>query len=446
VRAIVVLGDTLLDRTITGAMERVTPECCPVVEETDTLDRPGGAALAAMAVAADGDTVTLVTALSSDPGGRQLRQMLWQAGVGVVDLGLDGPTPEKLRVRAGDHTVIRIDRSCSPVAPTGRWTADAARTVERADGVLVSDYGRGLAAAREIRRVLERRAPHVPVVWDPHPRGASPTAGADLLTPNIDEARSWLGRAQPFGSFEELVAASQELARTRGAKVALTMGERGAVLAETGRPPLVVPARSVLGDTCGAGDRFAARILHERAHGADAAHAVAAAVRAAAAFVATGRLDGGALPASDAVALAAELRRTDRRVVVAGGCFDLLHAGHVAMLEAARSLGDGLIVCLNSDRSVRALKGPGRPLVGQADRRRVLEALSCVDAVHVFDELTPCHALELLRPHLFCKGGDYSEADLPERTVLEAWGGQVALVPFVDGRSSSDLIQLAKVS
>jgi D-beta-D-heptose 7-phosphate kinase/D-beta-D-heptose 1-phosphate adenosyltransferase len=140
------------------------------------------------------------------------------------------------------------------------------------------------------------------------------------------------------------------------------------------------------------------------------------------------------------------LRRTGRRLVVAGGCFDLLHTGHVSFLEAARALGDALIVCLNSDRSVRALKGPGRPLVGQADRRRVLEALACVDAVHVFDEVTPCEALRTLRPHLFCKGADYRQAELPEEPVLAGWGGQVVLLPYVAGHSSTELIELARVS
>jgi D-beta-D-heptose 7-phosphate kinase / D-beta-D-heptose 1-phosphate adenosyltransferase len=173
---------------------------------------------------------------------------------------------------------------------------------------------------------------------------------------------------------------------------------------------------------------------------------VTAAVAAAGHFVASGRLELGEDGDRDAIALAAELRRTGRRLVVAGGCFDLLHTGHVSFLEAARALGDALIVCLNSDRSVRALKGPGRPLVGQADRRRVLEALACVDAVHVFDEVTPCEALRALRPHLFCKGADYRQAELPEEPVLAGWGGQVVLLPYVAGHSSTELIELARVS
>jgi D-beta-D-heptose 7-phosphate kinase/D-beta-D-heptose 1-phosphate adenosyltransferase len=126
--------------------------------------------------------------------------------------------------------------------------------------------------------------------------------------------------------------------------------------------------------------------------------------------------------------------------VAAGGCFDLLHAGHVRLLEAARALGDCLVVCLNSDESVRRLKGPGRPVVPEDDRAQVLLGLGCVDAVAVFGEDTPAAVLERLRPHLFVKGGDYGTRDLPEAEVLARWGGEAVLVPYLEGRSSSRLL------
>jgi len=131
-------------------------------------------------------------------------------------------------------------------------------------------------------------------------------------------------------------------------------------------------------------------------------------------------------------------------VVAAGGCFDILHAGHIELLESARALGDCLVVCLNSDRSIRRLKGPGRPIVDEADRRRILEALQCVDAVAVFDEPTPARLLEELRPHVFAKGADYCAEQLPERAVLATWGGSVAILPLAGARSTSSLIELVK--
>jgi rfaE bifunctional protein nucleotidyltransferase chain/domain len=131
-------------------------------------------------------------------------------------------------------------------------------------------------------------------------------------------------------------------------------------------------------------------------------------------------------------------------VVATGGCFDLLHAGHVGTLEAARALGDCLVVCLNSDDSVRRLKGASRPLVPQADRARVLEALEPVDAVVVFDEDTPVEVLGTIRPDVWVKGGDYTGAELPEATLLREWGGQSVVLPYLEGRSTSRLVEAAE--
>jgi rfaE bifunctional protein nucleotidyltransferase chain/domain len=139
--------------------------------------------------------------------------------------------------------------------------------------------------------------------------------------------------------------------------------------------------------------------------------------------------------------VAERVRAAGGTVVATGGCFDLLHAGHIHTLEAARALGDCLIVCVNSDASVRRLKGDARPVVGEADRVRLLGALACVDAVAVFDDDTPVRALEGLRPHVFVKGGDYGIADLPEAALLQQWGGEVVIVPYLEGRSSTHLMR-----
>jgi rfaE bifunctional protein nucleotidyltransferase chain/domain len=161
--------------------------------------------------------------------------------------------------------------------------------------------------------------------------------------------------------------------------------------------------------------------------------------------------DGGTADREAAAGVVARVRARGGTVVATGGCFDLLHAGHVATLEAARRLGDCLIVCLNSDASVRALKGPDRPVVGQADRARLLAALGCVDAVVVFDETTPHAVLSWLRPDVWVKGGDYSGGhgagagnDLPEADLIARWGGQAVVVPYLDGRSTTGMIAAAR--
>jgi D-beta-D-heptose 7-phosphate kinase/D-beta-D-heptose 1-phosphate adenosyltransferase len=216
----------------------------------------------------------------------------------------------------------------------------------------------------------------------------------------------------------------------------------------------VMPAPATTGgDPCGAGDRFAATAAGLLADGALPSEAVAGAVAAATAYVTTGGpttidLDPPTPPGTPdphplerARALIAVVRARGGTVVATGGCFDLLHAGHVATLASARALGDCLVVCLNSDDSVRRLKGLERPLVPEVDRVAVLEALGCVDAVVPFDERTPEAVLERLRPDVFAKGGDYALAELPEAALLGSWGGQAVVLPYLEGRSTTQLMK-----
>jgi rfaE bifunctional protein nucleotidyltransferase chain/domain len=233
----------------------------------------------------------------------------------------------------------------------------------------------------------------------------------------------------------------------RAGAVCVTLGHRGALLSYGDGAPYVVPARPLdAGDPCGAGDRFAATAALALGAGLTPAEAVQAAVEAATGFVAAGGAAGLATqptqrpPGPAVLETVAEVRQRGGRVVATGGCFDLLHAGHVQLLTEARRLGDCLVVCLNSDASVRRLKGPDRPVASQQDRRRVLEALRCVDGVVVFAEDTPVRVLERLRPDVWVKGGDYALQELPETPVVQSWGGQVVLLPYVAGRSSSGLL------
>jgi rfaE bifunctional protein nucleotidyltransferase chain/domain len=239
--------------------------------------------------------------------------------------------------------------------------------------------------------------------------------------------------------------------RWRAAHVCITRGSRGALLVGAGGPALAVPAPHVgASDPCGAGDCFAATAAGRLATGAPVPDAVRAAVASASAFVSAGGASGWSAeqaapaPEPDGRALAARVRAQGGTVVATGGCFDLLHAGHVRTLESARRLGDCLVVCLNADASVRRIKGPERPLVGQADRAAVLAALRCVDAVVVFEEDDPRAVLRELRPHIWAKGGDYAVADLPEAETLAEWGGQAVVVPYVAGHSTTRLIEVAR--
>ncbi len=455
---VVVVGDTILDRDIDGDVHRVCPDApAPVLEQQSAVDRPGGAGLAAVLAAIDGNDVVLVTALADDDAGSRLRELFADAGVTVRALPLAGATPEKIRLRAHGHVLLRLDRGDSAPAPPGPVPAGTLDILGSAAAILVSDYGRGVAGYPPVRSALE--AATGPVVWDPHPRGPEPIPGVRLATPNEAEARRFAGTAAGTGggSLAAVAGHGRTLRQRWGASaVAVTLGSRGAVLCQVGPTPLVVPAVPAAGDTCGAGDRFASSAAVALAGGAVVSEAVQYAVGRASAYVAGGGATAvlAAPPvfptqaADDAARLVADVRARGGTVVATGGCFDLLHAGHVATLQAARGLGDCLVVCLNSDRSVRRLKGPDRPLTAAADRARLLAALDCVDAVVVFDEPTPERVLAALRPDIWVKGGDYADGgpDLPEAALVSSWGGQTVVVPYLDGRSTTSMIAAVRQS
>jgi D-beta-D-heptose 7-phosphate kinase/D-beta-D-heptose 1-phosphate adenosyltransferase len=454
-RPLVVVGDALLDVDLIGTASRLTPDApVPVVEDVETRERPGGAALAAViAAASTSREVVLVAPVDTDDGADRLRALLG-GRVRLLAIPATGGTAVKQRVRVGDHSVVRLD-SGSPVATLGPLPGEAAAAIRDAAAVLVADYGRGTTSSPDVRVALA--AARGPVVWDPHPRGADPVPNARLVTPNGAEAARVASDVPVGGQGLAAVGARAEaLIRQWGVgAVAVTLGARGALLSYGEGAPMVVPAVAVTGgDACGAGDSFAAAAALALADGAVTGEAVAAAVAAASAFVARGGAsawDAAERPEPDAVAepgvdsVIARVRAVGGTVVATGGCYDLLHPGHVATLRAARGLGDCLVVCINSDDSVRRLKGPSRPLVTAADRARVLEALEFVDAVVVFDEDTPAEVLDRLRPDVWAKGGDYAGADLPEAAVLRTWGGQAVVLPYLDGHSTTALVERSRV-
>jgi D-beta-D-heptose 7-phosphate kinase/D-beta-D-heptose 1-phosphate adenosyltransferase len=496
---LVIVGDTLLDVDIEGPARRLSPEApVPVVECEQQRYRPGGAGLAAV-LAADlarpgGPAVVLITALGQDPAADRLRELLGQQHVEVLALPLAGATACKVRIRAAGQAVVRVDGGDGRAAP-GPLGPAVRQALLGAGAILVSDYGRGVTAHPELAALLGSLPAAVPVVWDPHPAGQPPAAAARLVTPNRSEARSLAAAlgggvpgppAPPPAGGSPVAQAARDascLAREWGTTVAVTLGEVGAVLSSGDGVPVVVPAPelppALAHDTCGAGDAFAAAAALALAAGVLLTEAVAAGVRHATGFVAAGGagrapgiagprgpggapLDligvvapgGGAEPAPDAAGRApaagpgwevvAGVRARGGRVVATGGCFDLLHAGHVGLLREARRLGDCLIVCLNSDSSVAALKGPGRPLVSQEDRAAVLAALTSVDAVMIFDEPAPSALLERLRPDVWVKGGDYAHADLAEAEVVRRHGGEVILLPYLSHHSTSRMVAAAR--
>ena len=444
---IVVVGDALLDVDLRGDSHRSCPgTTAPVLEHTTRWSRPGGAALTAGLLSEhEGVHVVLLTALGEDEAAAEIARGLG-ADVRLVSPSLREHTPTKTRILADGVTVARVDEGCDP---DFAWPedGDVRRLLDRASAVLVCDYGLGTTHQSVVRAAVAGAVGRVPVIWDPHPKGAAPVEGVDLVTPN--ESESFLAgdgaRDTPLERASRLV----DLWRARA--VAVTLGERGATWADDegrhGRSrsfPVDVPT-----DTCGAGDAFAAACATAKAAGADTQSAVEAGTSAATEFVDRGAAGayatsregrGPAVSLLTPSPITESVRRGGGRVVATGGCFDVLHAGHVELLRRARELGDHLVVLLNDDASVRALKGKGRPVVPEHDRAEILSALEYVDTVVLFADPTPVRLLERIRPDVWVKGGDYDPELLPETSVVREAGGEVLTLPLLAGRSSSGVI------
>ncbi|MEX2536446.1 MAG: D-glycero-beta-D-manno-heptose 1-phosphate adenylyltransferase [Trueperaceae bacterium] len=463
---VLVIGEAMLDTYMHGTSDRLCREApVPVVSLDERFDQPGGAANSAMNLAALGAHTNYLAVVGPDEEGRRLRSALEAGGLDPSDVvtGVTRQTLSKCRVFAGGQMVARLDRgSTEPLEPATeaaliRRLIDA---YERCDMVVVSDYGYGTITPGVIEALsrLQQSAPRPLVVDAKYPeryRRLQVTA----VKPNYGEVARLLGLTQRRGDrVAQLELFEQQLLETTGARiVAATLDEEGALFFERDAPPYRTYAKPMPHiHATGAGDTFTAALALALAAGADtpaAAECASAAARIVVAKDGTtvcncddllGSLIGDEKVLSSGAALATrveQLRRSEKRIVFTNGCFDILHRGHVTFLSRAKALGDVLIVGINGDAGVRSLKGPERPINPLEDRLQVLSALSCVDHIVPFDEATPVDLLGTVRPDVFVKGGDYSEASLPEAALVKRLGGRVELLPYLDGRSTTGIIE-----
>ena len=460
-RALVV-GDAMLDRYFEGSSGRVAQEAPVPVVGVESVERlPGGAANSAANLRALGAEVALLAAAGDDAEGGALRAAIIEHAIpdeDVVEIA-GRRTLSKQRVVAGGQILLRFDQG-----DTGVLDADAQLRLrgrlrehwETSDVVVVSDYGYGVMTDALIDELagLQERAPRV-VLVDAKDLRAYRRARPTVVKPNRGQAEALLGGR--LGE-EGLVERGDELLDLTGAQIAaVTLDAEGALVLERDRPPYRTYARpSSATTTAGAGDTFGAVFALGVAAGADGPSAAECASAAAAVAVSKHRTStcsleelrarmsgtGKLLEGEEAIRRRFDLLRAQRRrIVFTNGCFDILHRGHVTYLSRAKSLGDVLVIGLNSDRSVRALKGEGRPVNTLEDRAHVLCAMSCVDHVVGFDEPTPEALIRLVRPDLFVKGGDYTIAMLPEAPVVRDLGGEVHILPYVENRSTTAVIE-----
>ncbi|BCR05183.1 bifunctional protein HldE [Desulfuromonas versatilis] len=466
IRALVV-GDLMLDEYLWGKTERISPEAPVQVVDVAREDlRLGGAGNVLNNLVTLGCQVEVASALGEDEDGRHLRRLLEakEIATGGVFLSPGRTTSRKTRVLASNQQMLRIDReSRDPIDPAlEQRLADYVRSAAgRCQVILVSDYLKGVLTEGLLKAIFEAGKTHgIPVVVDPKGADYRKYAGATLLTPNRKEAQAASGIA--ISDEASLVRAGRKLQQTLDLEaLVLTRSEEGMSLFLRSGEEIHLPteAREVF-DVSGAGDTVlsligvglaaglslddAARVSNIGA-GIVVAKVGTSTVAPAEILEVVGRQHPDTdLKIKDRQVLKGVLERerdAGKKIVFTNGCFDLLHVGHVKYLQHARRLGDLLVLGLNSDDSIQRLKGPKRPLIGQEERAHVLAALKCIDYVVIFDEDTPLQLIEALRPDILVKGGDYTPEGVVGKDLVESYGGKVELIQFVDGKSTTNIIE-----
>ncbi len=454
-----VAGDVMLDRYWHGDTMRISPEApVPIVRVDGREERPGGAGNVAMNLAALGVATRLLGLCGEDDAARDLRELLETAGVASSLLAVPGvPTITKLRVMSRHQQLLRLDfEQPFPDQAAARLAESFAHQLEGIDVVVLSDYGKG--SLGQVQALIKAaRVARIPVLVDPKGTDFSRYRGASALTPNLGEFLAVAGACP----------APADLARAGNAwcrkleleQLLITRSEQGISVfdAVTSHVHLPAQAREVF-DVTGAGDTVIAVLAAARARGWEwpAAAALAnvaagwvvgklgtVAISAAVLRQAVGEANGESHGVMDEPALLAAVshaRAAGERVVMTNGCFDVLHPGHIRYLRQARALGDRLIVAVNDDVSVRRLKGADRPVNAVADRMALLAALDCVDWVVPFGEDTPERLIGAVVPDVLVKGGDYTVEQIAGAGCVQAAGGEVHVLPFVAGYSTTGLL------
>ncbi|MDE1482146.1 bifunctional D-glycero-beta-D-manno-heptose-7-phosphate kinase/D-glycero-beta-D-manno-heptose 1-phosphate adenylyltransferase HldE [Xenorhabdus bovienii] len=460
---VLVVGDVMLDRYWYGPTSRISPEAPVPVVKVDTIEeRPGGAANVAMNIASLGANAHLIGLTGIDDAARALNEKLSSVKVQCNFVAVPThPTITKLRVLSRNQQLIRLDFE------EGFQNVDAQPMLEKIQqslphvGALVlSDYAKGALSQIQAMIKLANEA-HVPVLIDPKGSDFEHYRGATLLTPNMSEFEAVVGHCKDD---EELVEKGTKLVQDLELKALLiTRSERGMSLLRVGQPPLHLPTQAQeVFDVTGAGDTVigvlatalaAGKPLNEACYLANAAAGVVVGKLGTSTVspvelenAVRGRAETGFGVMSEAQLknVVAQARQRGERIVMTNGCFDILHAGHVSYLSNARKLGDRLIVAVNSDASTKRLKGETRPVNPLDQRMIVLSALESVDWVVAFEEDTPQRLIAGVLPDTLVKGGDYTPEEIAGSQEVWAAGGEVMVLNFEDGISTSNIIKAIK--
>ena len=466
---VLVVGDVMIDRYIVGDVERISPEApVPVLRQAREYARPGGAANVAMNLAGLGLQTTLAGYVGTDAAAEELNGLMRQSGVDTSALlATQLPTISKTRVVSRTQQLMRIDvesRDRQADADSQRLQKAAVAAVADADAVVLSDYAKGALSDELCSAVVQAaRSKGIPVLADPKTRDLRKYAGATTVCPNLQELS--LATGVDAHDMDALLAAARTMLADLSIDfLTVTMSERGIhVLRPSGfGAEYHSPARArEVFDVSGAGDTVIATLAASLAAGLSVEAAVELANVAAGIVVAKlGTVPVAAheivseltvssgvvsaekvLDRERAFARVREWRSSGESIVFTNGCFDLLHIGHITLLEDCRRFGSKLVVGMNTDRSVSGLKGPTRPIVGERERTRVMAALGAVDMVVLFDEETPLELIRGMKPDVLVKGGDYTVETVVGHEDVIAAGGRVEIVPTVPGFSTSNIVK-----
>jgi D-beta-D-heptose 7-phosphate kinase / D-beta-D-heptose 1-phosphate adenosyltransferase len=460
-----VIGDVMLDRYLIGSVGRISPEApVPIVLLNSQHDRAGGAANVAANLALLGIKTHLIGCVGDDNEAKILSKLITEAGIeNNCVVSKTRPTIAKTRVVSGHQQMMRLDQESGAIF--SREENDALRANIRAalraspQIVILSDYAKGLLSESICQEIIATcNAQKIPVLVDPKGSDYTKYVGATALTPNKKETAE---ACSTNVNDADLIAKASALKNCIKLQfLAVTRGDEGITLIDNATHNIAATAKQVF-DVSGAGDTVIATLTAGLMHGLvplDALH-----LANLAAGVVVGKVGTVPITKADLIdALQAELgsvqmhkicnlqelllktnawKNAKQKIVFTNGCFDLLHAGHVTYLEAAKKRGDKLILGLNTDRSVSAIKGPTRPMVHEQDRARVLAALESVDAVILFDEDTPLNLINAIKPNVIAKGSDYTANQVVGGLEVQSWGGEIALIDLVEGRSTSNIIK-----
>ena len=460
---VLIAGDVMLDRYWHGPTSRISPEApVPIVKVEHEENRPGGAGNVALNIAALGANAVLTSVTGDDEAAQVLQQSLGAAGVECnFQTVFDSPTITKLRILSRHQQLIRMDfESGFEKINEKEFQLEIEGLLSQASVLVLSDYGKG--ALRNHQKLIHAaKKQNIPVLVDPKGSDFSIYRGASLITPNLSEFETVVGSC---ADENELVSKGLDLiSRLDIDALLVTRGEQGMTLLRSGEQALHLPARArEVFDVTGAGDTVISVLAASLAAGEELPQATALANLAASIVV--GKLGTAAISAPELrrvvqkelgaergvisedqlKIMIADAREHGESIVMTNGCFDILHAGHVAYLEQAKALGDRLIVAVNNDDSIRRIKGDGRPINPVERRMTVLSGLGSVDWVLPFNEDTPERLLELLQPDVLAKGGDYRINEVVGADIVKNYGGKVEVLNFVDDCSTTAIVNKIK--